>query len=342
MADGAHILRTLLNGGAITADDLRLVLLEPTATSNAEPTHSEFVRTVENVCPPASLRTYRTTFRRLVVEFGNIPVDLIQTTDLAVLGARLRDAVSVSGRGTGRGAEEGFIHGARMFYRVCVDHGHRRDNPGLALRIPRGAPRVRRALTTDELNALYSTVAQTSNDVDLDLLLLDFHRETAARRGGAIALRIRDLNHQRGSVLLREKGNTERETPCSREILERIITLWRLRTSVKDDDGAFRYRNGSPLTRRRYNTIFDKVQEHLDWAERLGVSAHWIRHTTLTDVSKATNGRIAAAYAGHVSSSTTDGYTVPTFEDLVASHDLVFPAFMIGEPLGVKTLNLPL
>lgn len=60
MIDGAHILRPLLKGGAITTEDLGLVLMEPTGTADAKPTYAEFVSTVENVCPPVSLQTFRT------------------------------------------------------------------------------------------------------------------------------------------------------------------------------------------------------------------------------------------------------------------------------------------
>ena len=61
------------------------------------------------------------------------------------------------------------------------------------------------------------------------------------------------------------------------------------------------------------------------------MSSHFIRHTTLTDVSRATNSRIAAAYAGHTARTTTDIYTTVTFEELVIAHDLVFPHYAIGD-----------
>jgi site-specific recombinase XerD len=82
-----------------------------------------------------------------------------------------------------------------------------------------------------------------------------------------------------------------------------------------------------PLTRRRYNSLFERVQDALPWAARLGVSVHWLRHTTLTDISNAAGSRVAALYAGHEERSVTDVYTVPTFDDLRRAHDLVFPDF---------------
>jgi len=247
------------------------------------------------------------------------------------MAKEVRYASAAANGGTGVGAEEGFIRGCRRWYATAVKHGLVRSNVALGVDYSTRNPRVRRALTSDEMEQIYAAVLKTSGDPDLDLLILDFHRETAARQGGATSLRVTDLNHSRGSVLLREKGDTERETPCSRDVLARIQILWERRTPSEQDTTALRFRNGAPVTRRRYNTLFGKVQAELPWARRLLVSSHWIRHTTLTDVSRATNGRVAAAYAGHTSRSTTDIYTTVTFEELVVAHDLVFPGFAIGD-----------
>ncbi|WP_332874700.1 site-specific integrase [Lentzea terrae] len=44
----------------------------------------------------------------------------------------------------------------------------------------------------------------------LDSLIVRFHTETAARRGGALALRPKDLDEEQCLVYLREKGETSR------------------------------------------------------------------------------------------------------------------------------------
>ncbi len=72
---------------------------------------------------------------------------------------------------------------------------------------------------------VYRVVLETSRDPQFDLLLLDFHRETAARRAGAVALRLTDINVSRPSVLLREKGGHEREVPASRVSLTRVLAI---------------------------------------------------------------------------------------------------------------------
>lgn len=339
---GTRVLEALLASGAIERGDLE-VALSLNFNHPEIPTHREFLSIAEARCSRQSLRTYRTTFRRLVVAFGDTPVDAISPVELRALAQKCRlDSVDQNG-GNGVGAEEGFIRGARRFYQTVKENGFRSTNPASEISFSRRSPRVRRALTGEEMEQIYAVVLETSHDPSLDLLILDFHRDTACRQGGVTSLRIRDINYLRGSVLLREKGGTERETPCARDILMRIDDLWKSRTEKdeKENDYAFRYMDGTRLTRRRYNTIFLKVHNNLSWTKRLGVSSHWFRHTTLTDIAHATNGRIASAYAGHTSSrNSTDGYTMPAFEDLVSAHDLVFPSFSIGLPLQSNSQDL--
>nr|WP_211212913.1 hypothetical protein [Actinopolyspora mortivallis] len=51
--------------------------------------------------------------------------------------------------------------------------------------------------------------ASTGNDPALDALLVRLHTETACRRGGALALRVADLDVDQCLVLLREKNDAD-------------------------------------------------------------------------------------------------------------------------------------
>lgn len=318
---GAELILALLRTGQITLSDLDVLQIaeEPISTRS----HVEHYERALAECPRASLSTYKTNFRRLAERFAETGVDSVTTSELAGLGSEIRTK-SLADGGIGIGAESSFIHAARFFYRVAITDGVLHDNPASNLEMPRRRRRVRRALSESELHDIYRVVMETSQDPSLDVLLLDFHRETAARRGGAVALRICDINLSRRSVLLREKGGHEREVPASRELLTRILSLAGRRHAVSGEDAAFRYRHGQALTRRRYNTIFKHVQQHLPWATRVGVSIHWFRHTTLSDIAAVAGIRVAAAYAGHLDRSVTDIYTVPAFEELLAAHHQVF------------------
>lgn len=318
------LLLAMINSGQLDRD--RIEALLKGVESPPAPTHTAFFPIVLNAAPDSSARTYKTGFKRLVAHFGATPISAVHINELDEMCSSLLKATRASGRADGTGAVRGFISAARFWYGLAVKHGYRTDNPARQLTMPARRRRVRRALTEDELNDLYRVVGGTGNDPALDLLLLDFHRETAARMGGALTLRVCDVNPARSSVLLREKYGHEREVPLSPSLIRQCLAHAEQRAVASSADTLFRYRSGAPLTRRRYNSIFKRVQTELAWAGRLGVSVHWLRHTTLTDVSNAAGSRIAAAYAGHSDRSVTDLYTVPTFEDLQEAHRLIFMA----------------
>lgn len=322
MTSGATLLANLLESGVITAADLELI--RQGYGSAACPTHEVFLCDVEASCSPSTLATYRAGFRRLVAAFHDRPLSAVRTGDLEVVAAKAQAEVAARLGTTGSGAAANLVDAARFFYRHAVNQGHIAANPATPMRSPRRNQRARRPLESWELAAIAEVLRLRSRDPELDLLLLDFHRETAARQSGALRLRICDLNIARSSVLLREKYDKERELPVSADLLHRILRCADDRGARGRDDLAFRNGRGQPLTRRKYNSLFLPARRELPWAQRLGISVHWYRHTTLTDIARATNSRIAAAYAGHADRSVTDLYTHVDFTDLRAAHALVF------------------
>jgi site-specific recombinase XerC len=89
---------------------------------------------------------------------------------------------------------------------------------------------------------------------------------------------------------------------------------------------VFRYRDGTPLTRRRFNSLFDRLDRHCDWSEQLDVGAHWLRHTTLSDIAAVSGSRVAQEYAGHKPgrAHTIELYDHVEFDDLVAAYEQLF------------------
>jgi|SRR4051812_11736848 integrase/recombinase XerC len=70
-----------------------------------------------------------------------------------------------------------------------------------------------------------------------------------------------------------------------------------------------RYRDGRPITRRRYDHLWVRVGRHLPWVEKQQISTHWLRHTTLTWVERNFGYAIARDYAGHAGSGSEAGST---------------------------------
>lgn len=322
---GREIVQLLLAAGEITRADLHQMANEPLGHSPV-PSVSAFASVVRAACPESSLRTYQTGFRRVVAAFGERRLDDVATSELQALCNQLQRDVQQRNGSSGSGAVRTLIHSARFFFRVAASDGLVSENPASALRLPPKSHGTRRALTSSELEQIWAVARLSGNDPVLDVLLLDFHRETAARRGGALALRIVDCSVDRCSVILAEKGQRRREVPATGDLMDRLLRHSTRRGVTDSTAQVFRFGNGKPLTRRRYNTLWERVQRELPWARELGVSMHWLRHTTLTDISQIGGGRIASAYAGHQPQTTTDIYTKPSFEDLQRAHRQLFGA----------------
>lgn len=303
--------------------------------------HDLLPRVLE-LCPARSLPTYRAGFLRLDERFGDTAVAVITPLDIQALAEAVQESV---GRRTvtqaerrdrrlrsfdpdahGRGAAENFLRSARFFFRVAVNDGVVERSSAAAVPIPPRPPAPERPLTSAELSDVLRIASTTGNDPDLDRRLVLFLRHTAARREGCINLRMGHLDAPRRRVTLSEKFGHTRDLPLKATLLGDLLAFARSRGADTADAAVFRYADGHALTRRRFNTLFDRVDRFTDWAEPLDVGAHWLRHTTLSDIAAVAGVRVAESYAGH----STNGlppifrYTEVSFDDLVAAYEAVF------------------
>jgi integrase len=154
-------------------------------------------------------------------------------------------------------------------------------------------------LTAHELDQINTTARTSGNDVILDALLLRLHTETACRRGGALALRLCDLDTDNCLIQLREKGGTIRWQPISPALTTGLTEHAASRGALLPADRLLRYRDGRALTSRRYDHLWKRLGQQLPWVAAQGVTTHWLRHTTLTWVERHYGYGIARAYAGH-------------------------------------------
>jgi integrase/recombinase XerC len=103
----------------------------------------------------------------------------------------------------------------RCLYKRAVDDNliAEADNPPQKVAKPRRLATTRRALPDTGLAKINEVAVATGDDPELDTVLLRLHTETACRRGGALALRLSDLDPDQCVVLLREKGERVRWQP---------------------------------------------------------------------------------------------------------------------------------
>jgi integrase/recombinase XerC len=324
---GAHltnleVAELLLEKIGVSADDLR----HAPALKPAIPTIGEYVPRASQAASDGARRTYSPYWQRIIEAWEHRLLTDIDTLDIRRLAEDVKAHVVVrrNTRG-GRSAVEHFIGAVRYVYRCAVadDLISESENPAARVSKPRRLPNTRRALPNALLGEINRVAASTGNDPALDSLLLRLHTETACRRGGALALRPRDLDVTQCLVQLREKGETVRWQPVSPTLMTALVAHRDNRGNNDPDEQLLRYTNGRAITSRRYDHLWERLGKHLPWVATQQVSTHWIRHTTLTWVERHFGYAVARAYAGHAEGSqdigTTATYVRATVHEVAAA-----------------------
>ena len=221
----------------------------------------------------------------------------------------------------------------RCLYQRAVEDGliAETDNPARKVAKPRRLPSTRRAVADTRLAEINQVAATTGDDPELDTLVLRLHTETACRRGGALALRPADLDREQCLVLLREKGETVRWQPVSPTLMAALARHAEER-HAPPDGRLLRYRDGRPVTYRRYDGLWERIGRHLRWVRTQQISTHWIRHTTLTWVERNFGFAVAHAYAGHTDGAGDTGTATSTYVRATLTEVATALAALTGEP----------
>jgi site-specific recombinase XerD len=296
------VARDLLDQLGVTLADLQR---DKTPTS-VVPTLADYLPRVIAAAGPGANRTYGSYWTRMAAGWGTRPLDRISASDIEAMQHQMA-ATARSRRNSrhGRHAGEHVIAAARALYYRAIADGLIEPGASPAHRVakPRRLPSTRRALTAHELDQINAVARASGNDVILDALLLRLHTETACRRGGALALRLTDLDTDHCLVQLREKGSTLRWQPVSPALAASLADHAACRGAILPTDRLLRYRNGRALTTRRYDHLWTRLGQLLPWVAAQGISTHWLRHTTLTWVERHYGYGVARAYAGHTDST---------------------------------------
>lgn len=302
--------RLLLDRLGVTVEHLLEAPIAPTSI----PTFDDYIARVSQAVTAGTLRVYATYWNRVRETWGNRHLNEPTPLEIQQLAQKTKGEVVVrrNARG-GRVAAEHMIAALRCLYRFAVADGliQEGDNPAVRVSKPRRLASTRRALLDRQLGEINRVACTTGNDRDLDALLIRLHVETACRRGGALALRPVDLDREQCLIRLREKGETDRWQPVSPTLMRHLARHVRERGDGNDNGRLLRYRNGQPITKRRYDHLWTRIGEHLPWVTTQQISTHWLRYTTLTWVERRFGYAVARAFAGH--NDRTDFGTTATY-----------------------------
>lgn len=301
------------------------------------PTFAEYIPVVSRAVSDASRRAYATYWNKVIENWGGRRIDEPTPSEIKQFGEHVRSTAVVrrNGRG-GNSAVENFITALRCLYRHAVADGliNERENPAAKVDKPRRLTSTRHAVADTRIAEINQVAATTGNDPALDTLILRLHIETACRRGGALALRPVDLDPDQCLILLREKGDTARWQPVSPTLMTHLVAHASERNAPANGR-LLRYRDGKPITHRRYDHLWQRIGEYLPWVATQQISTHWLRHTTLTWVERNFGFAVARAYAGHAdhhSEATTATYVKATIHEVANAL-----AALTGEPHPLGT-----
>ena len=208
----------------------------------------------------------------------------------------------------------------------------------------------RHGLSEIQVEEILRVALSGGNDPELDYIMLWTILETACRSGGLIKLQIQDLDNSALMVRFHEKSGKSRKQPVSQSLMDSLFQLAQSRGSLEPTDPVFRIKPKcqcfhSPknllsvincgnescqkptprITARRFDALWQRIGKQLNWVAEKQVSNHWLRHTTLTWVERATSSSsVVAKYAGHGPATVTAGYTTARKDEIKAAHDLLF------------------
>ncbi len=296
------------------------------------PTFAEYVPVVSAAVTAGTRQVYGSYWNRVLEHWSERRLDEPTPSEIRQLMSHVKTYVVArrNARG-GRSATEHLVAALRCLYKRAEDGLiTQSENPARRVDKPRRLPSTRRAVTDDRLAEICQAAADGGDDPELDTLLLRLHTETACRRGGALALRPDDLDPDQCLIRLREKGETVRWQPVSPTLMARLVEHGDERHAPPGGQ-LLRYRNGRPITARRYDGLWARIGRVLPWVRTQQVSMHWIPHITLTWIERNFGYAVASAYAGHTDRGSDAGATT-TYVRATPSEVATALAALTGEP----------
>lgn len=224
----------------------------------------------------------------------------------------------------------------RSFYKWTARRNLTKTNPMTAIRTPRQAKRLPKAITVDEIERLLCTPSDKDVLGMRDRAMLETLYSTGIRVSELVGLNVEDLDESGEAMRVRGKGKKERIVPLGMHALaavKRYIQMvqgdarcagwWK-------DDGTGRARplfvnkHGKRLSSRSVRRKLDKylISAGLD----ADISPHTLRHSFATHLLE--NGadlRTVQEMLGHQSLSTTQIYTHLTTQRLQDAYDKAHP-----------------
>jgi integrase/recombinase XerD len=223
----------------------------------------------------------------------------------------------------------------RAFFRWLIRTNHILYNPAAEMELPRPEKRLPRyVLTIAEAERVLGQPDVSTPFGLRDRAILETLYSTGIRRAELMGLALSDLDHDRGTLLVRRgKNRKDRVVPIGERAMawvDKYLSEVRPSLAMAPDAGVlFITASGDALSG---NHLSQSVQRYVEAAE-LGKhgSCHLFRHTMATLLLEAgADIRYIQAMLGHAALSTTEIYTRVSVQKLKELHTRLHPGARLG------------
>ena len=231
----------------------------------------------------------------------------IRAAESAAHRAKVRESVGRTPlASSGEGARYNAVGAWRRAFEVAVKDRHlaRQFNPAKDVKKPKRLAGSRRPLTQKQVEELWAVVQGTGDDPQLDELLCLTIIVAGARREGLLNLTLGGLDLVECTIRLDEKFDKVVDQPVPDWLAHMLFEFACSRGATRNTDPVFRTRArgktpSQPITARRLDYLFQRIQSLLAWADKAQVTAHTLRHHAIALIERSASKAVATAFARH-------------------------------------------
>lgn len=270
-----------------------------------------------------TLTSYRRDLRRYLGFLDSVGIDELaaireQTVLDFLMALREGDSENPPLSATSAGRT---IVAVRGFHKFAVADGLAELDPSVAVRPPKPAKRLPKAIPFDDVMAIFEAAGSPGTVLAMrDRAMLEMLYGAGARISEVVGLDVDDVDLESRTVLLRGKGSKERIVPFGTYAAEAIAAyLTRARPDLvaagTGTPALFLNARGGRLSRQSAWTVIVKSTERAGIAAE--VSPHTMRHSYATHLLEGgADIRVVQELLGHASVTTTQVYTLVTVDGL--------------------------
>jgi integrase/recombinase XerD len=220
----------------------------------------------------------------------------------------------------------------RSWFKWLARQNHILYNPASDIEMPRLEHRLPKfVLTAGEAEQIIALPDLNTALGIRDRAILETLYSTGVRRLEVIGLRLQDVDHERGTLIVRQgKGHKDRMVPIGERALawiERYVREVRPGLLAGDSVGEilFLTRRGHPIGPSQITSLARQYVNKADLGKK--GSCHLWRHTAATLLLEAgADIRFIQAFLGHAKLTTTEIYTQVSIRQLKAIHTACHPS----------------